>query len=96
VKEAIRTRLEVLALFGSKGSRQIVGARVAEGTLTKRVLMKIMRKEVEIAKAKILNLQENKRDTDKVEAGAECGLLLESSVAPAKGDILIEVKGEEE
>jgi translation initiation factor IF-2 len=95
-QEAIRTRLEVLALFGFKGSRQIVGARVAEGTLTKRMLMKILRKETEIGKAKILNLQEAKRDTDKVEVGAECGLLLESPIALVKGDILIEVKDEEE
>jgi translation initiation factor IF-2 len=95
-KEAIRARLEVLALFGSKGSRQIVGARVVEGTLTKRMLMKILRKETEIGRVKILNLQENKRDTDKVETGAECGLLLESPIALVKGDILIEVKDEEE
>lgn len=89
---ALRGRLEVLAVFGTKGSRQVIGGKVIEGALQKRMTVKILRQNIEIGQAKIFNLQKDKRDTDKIEAGDECGILLESPINVAKGDLLVEVK----
>jgi translation initiation factor IF-2 len=92
---AMRTRLEVLALFGLKGNRQIIGGKVIEGVLKKRMLMAVIRRGEKIGKAKIINLQKEKRDVEEVETGAECGLLVETALKILKGDILEEIKDEE-
>jgi translation initiation factor IF-2 len=91
---AMRTRLEVLALFGLKGNRQIIGGKVIEGVLKKRMLMAVIRRGEKIGKAKIINLQKEKRDVEEVETGAECGLLVETALKILKGDILEEIKDE--
>lgn len=89
---AIRARLEVLALFGEQGGRQIIGGKVIEGMLKKRMVMALIRRGEKIGTVKIINLQKEKRDTDAVETGLECGVLVESEFPIAKGDLLEEIK----
>lgn len=91
----ITARLEVLALFSAKGKQQIIGGKVIEGVLKKRMQMAIVRRGEKIGTLKIINLQKDKRDTDEVETGLECGLLVESEIPIAKGDLLEEIKNAE-
>ncbi len=89
-------RLEILAVFGEKTSakagqtdKQIVGGKVTEGFILNKAPMSIERKGAIIGDLKVTNLQQNKKDAGKVEAGNECGLLVESTTKIAKGDILL-------
>lgn len=81
--------LEVLALFSKKGNKQIIGGRVAQGTLKNRVQAEIIRKESVLGRGKILNLQVQKQDVNEVEEGKECGLMIESGVTIQVGDHLV-------
>lgn len=82
--------LEILAIFGKKGPRQqVVGGKVIAGEIKNNSILEIARKNETIGKGKILNLQQNKKDFAKVEAGNECGLLFDSEVMINAGDHLI-------
>lgn len=89
---AIHARLEVLARFGAKGDRQIIGGKVIEGTLRKRMRMSLIRRGEKIGTVRIINLQKAKQDTEEVETGLECGVLAESEIQILPGDLLEEIK----
>lgn len=72
--------LEVLAVFGKKAGKQIVGGRVVSGEIKNNVNLEIQNKGETIGKGKIINLQEAKKDVMSVPAGKECGLLITSEV----------------
>lgn len=89
-KEVIRGDLEVLALFGKKGAKQqIVGGKVISGAIENNSILEIERGEKVLGQGKVLNLQQEKKDTAKVGAGNEGGLLVESEVGIKIGDHLI-------
>jgi len=81
-------RLRVLAIFKTIGQRQVIGGKVAAGKLTKNTLFEIFRKEENLGRGKIIQLQQNKQSTQEVIKDRECGLLVESEIAIAKDDIL--------
>jgi translation initiation factor IF-2 len=72
--------LEVLATFGKKAGKQIVGGRVVSGEIKNNVSLEIQYKGEKIGIGKIINLQESKKDVTSVPAGKECGLLITSEV----------------
>lgn len=79
---------KVLKLFSSAKNKQVLGARVLTGIIAKGNSLKIMRRESEIGRAKLRELQQAKIATDKVEEGAEFGALIESKIEIAPGDVL--------
>lgn len=81
-------RIKILGIFGKIKERQIIGGRVIEGEVKKFKEFKIIREGDTIGEGRIINLQKNKKDVDKVEKGSECGLLVESSQEIEKGDVL--------
>ena len=72
--------LEVLAVFGKKAGKQIVGGKVISGEIKNNATLEIQYKGEKIGTGKIINLQESKRDVASVPAGKECGLLVTSEV----------------
>jgi translation initiation factor IF-2 len=72
--------LEVLAVFGKKAGKQIVGGRVVSGIIKNNAILEIQIKGETIGNGKIINLQESKKDVVSVPAGKECGLLVSSDV----------------
>lgn len=80
--------IEVLAVFLTEKSRQIIGGRVTEGEVRKKSQMKIFRNGQEIGTGKILNLQKEKKDVEVVNKGEECGILYEGQVKIQQGDII--------
>lgn len=81
IKEEIKTgTLKVLAVFGKKSDRQIIGGKVTSGEIINNGKFTIVRGEKEIGSGKIINLQKDKKDVNKVEAGSECGLLVQADV----------------
>ena len=86
--EEIVGSLKVLKLFGITKGKQIIGGRVLSGLLKRNTLVKIIRRETEIGKGMIKELQQSKIATDSVIEGAEFGAMIESKIEVAPGDIL--------
>lgn len=72
--------LEVLAVFGKKAGKQIVGGRVMSGEIKNNTVLEIQRNGEVLGTGKLINLQEGKLDAVSVGAGKECGLLIVSDV----------------
>lgn len=81
--------LEVLAVFGKKDGKQIIGGRVIDGEMRNQARVKVKRGEAAVGEGKIVNLQQGKVDATKVVSGLECGILFDSTVAIAVGDSLV-------
>ena len=90
--EQIRTdlaRVKVLAKFLEEKNRQILGGKVAEGEVKKGVSIEVFRGEELIGRGKLINLQRDKKDVEKVSKGEECGILFEGNIKVEEGDILV-------
>ena len=81
-------RAKIIRAFSRTKERQIVGGKVIEGQINLNNTVKIMRREFEIGRAKIVNLEKNKTKTSTVLEGAEFGMMIESKVEVVAGDIL--------
>lgn len=88
-KKIAKGKLEILAIFSKKGTKQLIGGRVTEGVISNNAVLEIERKNETIGNGKIVNLQQAKNDTKSVPTGNECGLLFTSQVEIKVGDILI-------
>ena len=80
--------LKVLKTFSQTREKQVIGGKVTEGRLTSNAIVRIMRRENEIGRGKVVEIQTNKVKTKEVGADTECGLTVESKVEIAPGDIL--------
>lgn len=77
---------KVLAVFSKNKDKQIVGGKVQEGSLLIGSEVKILRRDAEIGRGKIKELQQQKAKTDEVREGYEFGTLIESKMEIAIGD----------
>jgi translation initiation factor IF-2 len=82
-------KMKTLVLFFSEKNRQIIGGKVIEGGFKKGVSVEVFRKEEKIGKGRLISLQKNKKDVEKVIKGEECGILYEGDVKVEIGDILL-------
>ncbi len=96
-------QVKVLVIFLTKKNRQIVGGKITTGEVTKGTLIEVLRpaspakrgeEDEKIGKGKLINLQKNKKDVDRLVKGDECGILYEGNVRIEKGDTLIIYKEE--
>jgi len=81
-------RAKILKTFSSKRDMQVVGGKVIEGTLVGNAGLTIIRNETEISEGEIVELQQQRVDTSKVESGQEFGANIRSRVDIAPGDII--------
>lgn len=88
MSEDIVGTAKILKTFSSTKHKQVIGGKVLTGALEVGAQVKIMRREVEIGRGKIDGLQAQKLATKKVEEGNECGMMVESKMEIASGDIL--------
>ncbi len=95
--EELRPRIEttettgkakIIRAFSRTKERQIVGGKVVEGKMTLGGIVKIMRRDFEIGRGKIVNLEKTKVKTSVVEEGSEFGMMIESKIEIASGDML--------
>lgn len=89
VKRVEKGRLEVLATFGAKGEKQVVGGKVIKGEVVNNAKCEIERKGVVIGEARLINLQQNKVDAVVVTEGNECGMMVKSVTEILKEDFLV-------
>ena len=90
--EVVRTdvgKLRTILVFWGEKSRQIVGGKITEGELRKGLKLEVLRNDNKIGAGKIVNLQRDKKDIDKLSKGDEAGILFEGNVKIEKSDILV-------
>lgn len=87
VEESLGT-VKILRVFGSQKDRQVVGGRVETGKIVHGTTVKIVRRDREIGRGKLVELQSQKIKTDEVMEGLDCGMNVESKFEIAQGDIL--------
>ncbi len=87
-------QLKILAIFKVSGQQQIIGGKVLSGKIERGALADIFRAKEFIGAGKIIQLQQNKKDTNEVGRDRECGISFESKDLVGKGDILEAYKEE--
>ena len=84
----ISGKAKILKTFSRTKERQILGGKVIQGKITLSGIVKILRRDFEIGSGKIVNLEKGKTKTSEVEEGAEFGMMLESKIEVAPGDVV--------
>jgi len=90
--QTVRTELgkiKALIIFFGEKNRQIIGGKITEGEIKKGLKLEVIRDEKKIGAGRIINLQRDKKDMDKLSKGSECGILFEGNVKIEKDDILV-------
>lgn len=92
-------KVKTLVVFWGEKNRQIVGGKVIEGEIKKGVKLEVMRNEERLGEGKLINLQRNKKDAERLIKGDECGILFEGNIKIQEGDIIVayveeRIKGE--
>ncbi|MFC1720800.1 translation initiation factor IF-2 [Patescibacteria group bacterium] len=82
-------KAKIIRIFSKTKDKQVLGAKMQEGEISLKARINILRRDVEIGKGVVLELQEQKVKKDKVSEGAEFGLMVESKMDIAEGDKLI-------
>ncbi|MBI2631102.1 translation initiation factor IF-2 [Candidatus Nomurabacteria bacterium] len=81
-------RAKIIRAFSRTKERQILGGKVTEGQINLNSAVRIMRRDFEIGRGKIVNLEKMKAKTSAVEEGAEFGMMIESKIEIVAGDVL--------
>ena len=84
--EEVTGRAKILAIFSKEKDRQVVGGKVQEGVLESGEAVRIMRREAEIGRGTIRELQQQKKRVSEVREGYEFGTMIESKAEIAAGD----------
>src|SRR3989344_5957582 len=81
-------RAKIIRAFSRTKERQIVGGKVIQGRMVLNGAVKIIRREFEIGRGKIVNLEKGKAKTSTVEEGLEFGMMVESKIEIAPSDVI--------
>ncbi len=81
-------RAKVLKLFGESKGKQVLGGVVTTGLIQPNKPFKIIRREAEIGRGKLVELQEQKLAAKEVLQDHQFGAMVESKVSIAAGDYL--------
>jgi len=79
---------KILRIFSNKKDKQIIGGRVEEGEIKSAGTVKIYRRDTLLGSGKIRELQVQKIKADLAKEGQEFGMMIESKIELAQGDIL--------
>ncbi len=82
-------KIKALIIFWGEKNRQIVGGKIIEGEIKKGLKLEVLRGEEKIGGGKIINLQRDKKDMERLVKGDECGILFEGNVKIEEKDILV-------
>ncbi|MFZ2150222.1 MAG: translation initiation factor IF-2 [Minisyncoccia bacterium] len=81
-------RAKIIRAFSRTKERQILGGKVMEGQINLNSIVRIMRRDFEIGRGKVVNLEKMKAKTSTVEEGVEFGMMIESKTEIVAGDAL--------
>jgi translation initiation factor IF-2 len=77
---------KILKIFSVNKNKQVLGGRVESGTVSMHDEVKVMRRDTEIGRGHIRELQQMKEKVGTVEEGKEFGAMIESKIEIAPGD----------
>lgn len=80
--------MKILKVFSKSGSKQVLGARFMSGSLSVGSLVKVLRKDEEVARGKLTNLQVARADVSEIHTEGEFGLQIEARHEIQGGDIV--------
>ncbi len=80
--------LKILKTFGATKDKQVVGGKVLNGRIVNGGQVRIMRRDFEIGRGKIIELQHNKIKAKEVLEENDCGVQVETKINIAPGDVL--------
>lgn len=80
--------LKVLKTFGATKEKQVIGGHVTTGRITDNGTVRIIRRDFEIGRGKIVGLQLAKIKIKEAQEGTDCGILVESKIDIAPSDVL--------
>lgn len=86
-EEVVTGTVKILKYFSMQKNIHVLGGRVEEGVIKLNQRVKILRRDIELGKGTIKNLQQMKSDVQQVNEG-EFGMQLETKVEIAPGDHL--------
>ena len=86
--EEVSGKVKILKLFGESKGKQVIGGVVTSGLAQVGKQFKIFRRDTEIGRGKIADLQEQKVTTKEVAPDHQFGALVEARVGIAVGDYL--------
>ncbi len=84
--EEVTGKAKIMAVFSKDKDRQVVGGKVQEGQLETGAAVKIVRREAEIGRGFIRELQQQKKRVTEVREGFEFGSLIDAKFEIAAGD----------
>ena len=79
---------KILKTFGATKDKQVLGGKVLSGTLSQNAEIRILRRDNEIGRAHIVELQHNKIKMKTIETDMEFGTCIESKAEIAPGDVI--------
>lgn len=77
---------KILRAFSKSKDKQVLGGKVLTGTLPLKARVKIMRRDAEIGRGVVLELQKQKIAASEVKEGDEFGIMIEARIEIAQGD----------
>ncbi|MCC7160381.1 translation initiation factor IF-2 [Candidatus Nomurabacteria bacterium] len=88
--ETIETtgQAKIIRAFSRTKERQIIGGKVTSGQINLNSTVRIMRRDFEIGRGKIVNLEKSKVKTNEVIEGNEFGMMIESKIEVVAGDVI--------
>jgi translation initiation factor IF-2 len=86
--EVVAGELKVLRVFNRDKGEQIIGGEVKVGLIKNKGIIRIVRRDIQLGKGKIMELQSFKQIVDEVKEGNQCGLRVDSKYDVAEGDKL--------
>ncbi len=86
--EEVMGRAKVLKCFSKTKDKQVIGARVENGLIERGSVVRVIRREEEVGRGKVKELQQSKVAVDNIGEGNEFGGMVESKVEIAPGDYL--------
>lgn len=86
-EEVVTGKAKILKEFSTQKNTHVLGGRMEEGTIKLKQTVRILRRDIEIGKGIIANLQQSKMDTGSVSDG-EFGMQINSKTELAPGDYI--------
>lgn len=90
--EEITGKAKIIAIFNKTKKMQVLGGKVKEGTISIGNEVKILRRNEEIGKGRIKELQQQRAKAEKIEEGNEFGAAIETNVDIMENDHLEAIK----
>lgn len=86
-EEVVTGKAKILKEFSTQKNTHVLGGRMEEGSIKLKQTVRILRRDIEIGKGTITNLQQTKMDTGSVSEG-EFGMQINSKTELAPGDYI--------